>query len=71
MSQTLALADVEVRDHGTLIGLCANSDAAKEWMTDNLPPDAPRLGSIVYAEPRYADIIIQGMQDDGFTVRLG
>src|SRR3954469_2414205 len=60
--------DVGVVNHGTLVGLTPNTEAAKEWFASHLPDDAPRLGKAVYVEPRYADSIIEGMQGDGLTI---
>jgi hypothetical protein len=60
--------DVSTSNHGTLIGFDLRTPAARSWASENLPEDASCLGSIVYAEPRYATVIITGMQDDGLVV---
>jgi hypothetical protein len=63
--------DIETTDHGTLIGFEPKSDLGADWIAENLPDDAPRLGRTVYAERRCAPAIIDGMIDDGLDVVSG
>ena len=62
------MSDVKLSYHGTLVGLALNTPAAIEWADEHLPDDAPRMGKIVYAEPRYVDHIVDGMRNDGLEV---
>lgn len=60
--------DVDVVNHGSLVGFTLLSDAAREWAEENLPEDAPRMGPTIYVEHRYADDIRNGMEGDGLIV---
>lgn len=60
--------DIEVSNHGTLIGLHPVSEAGEEWLTDNLPDDVQCLGTTRFCEPRYAGDIVDGMRGDGLEV---
>lgn len=63
------MPDVVVADNGTLVGLALITPAAKDWAAEHLPADAPRLGHVVYVEPRFVAAITDGMADDGLEVR--
>ena len=60
--------DVDIINHGSLIGFTLLSDAAKDWADEHLPNDAPRMGLTVFVEPRYAEAIREGMEGDGLVV---
>jgi hypothetical protein len=62
------MTDVIVSNEGSLIGLELNTPGAIEWAAERLPDDAPRLGNIVYIEPRYVADILHGMCVDGLVV---
>lgn len=58
--------DLTFEDHGSIVIMFANSDAGREWVADHIPEDAPRWGRHgVAIEPRYAEDIVRGAQDDG------
>ena len=61
--------DFNVTDHGSLFLLLPVTPAAKRWVTDHLPDDAPRLGASVAVEPRFVAPIIEGILSDGLRVR--
>lgn len=61
--------DVEVKDEGSLILLIPKNSEAKQWMNDNLGLEEWQwYGGGAAIEYRYADDIIEGMQNDGLTV---
>lgn len=66
----MSAADVTVENHGTLCRFHLLSQAAKDWVADNV--DAPDYmwlgGSIFHCESRYADDIVNGMQSEGLVV---
>ena len=43
---------------------------ASDWCFDNLPKDASRLAKAFAIETRYVDNIVNGVQNDGFTVTV-
>lgn len=65
MAETIT-ADFEVNDHGSIVQIVAFSEAAIDWINENV--DAPSYmwnGTILNIEHRCADAIIAGLIDDG------
>jgi hypothetical protein len=60
--------DVDMANEGSLISFKLISEAARDWAKEHLPDDAPRMGSTVFVEPRYASDILNGMESDGLTI---
>lgn len=62
-------ADALVENHGTIMLICLNSQAARDWADDNIGTDAQYFGrhSLV-VEPRYAHPIVAGMREAGLEV---
>lgn len=60
--------DIQVINHGSLIGFTPMSDDGEAWLADNLPDDVATLGTMRFAEPRYAGAIVDGMINDGIEV---
>ncbi len=54
---------------GSVYLLIPQTPAAREWRREHLPADALTLGPGVAVEWRYVEDIINGLQDDGLTVR--
>lgn len=44
------------------------TDGAKQWISENIEPDAPRIGLGVAVEPPYLPAILEGIESDGLTV---
>ena len=63
-----AQCDFWVQNHGSLYLLIPQTDAAEQWIEDNLPEDAPRLGKNVAVEHRYIYDIVDGIRADGLEV---
>lgn len=58
--------DFEVADHGTIVQVIAKTEAAKDWINDNV--DAPPYmwnGTVLNIEHRFAEAIIDGMIEAG------
>ena len=60
--------DFALYDHGSIIRLQPNSDAAKEWVAEYLPADAMTFGRGIVIEPRYIGPILQGIMDADLSV---
>lgn len=63
--------DIWVSYDGSLVGLKPMSEEGENWLTAHLPDDVPRLGAIRYCEPRYAEDVLNGAEDDGLTMDGG
>lgn len=59
--------DYSVTNHGSIYLIKPLTETAANWFADNLPEDAPMLGSAYAVEPRYAGDIIMGAQNEGLT----
>jgi hypothetical protein len=62
--------DFRVDNQGTIVLLFADSDAAKQWVTDNLPGDALEFGGATVVEHRYIEDILFGIHNDGLTFEV-
>lgn len=61
--------DIQVINHGSLIGFTPMSDDGEAWLADNLSDATTNmLGTTRFAEPRYAGAIVDGMVNDGIEV---
>jgi len=61
--------DFEIQNEGTIYLLHPNTQAAQEWVEENLPADVQRFGGAVVVEHRYICDIIDGIRRDGLEVR--
>ena len=57
-----------VYDLGSICLLRPVTDAAREWLDENVDPDAQWLGAAVAIELRYVAPIVDAMQDEGLVV---
>lgn len=62
------MTDFRFTNHGSITILTPLTEAAQEWVDENLPEDALGFGGGVVIEPRYAGSILEGLQDDGLTI---
>jgi len=62
--------DVRFTDHGTIVLLEPLTEAAQEWVADNISPDAQTWAGSIVVEPRYVENIVLGMQDDGLAIEI-
>jgi hypothetical protein len=60
--------DVQVINHGSLIGFLPMTQEAKDWIDEKVDPDAQYLGRQLMVEPRYAGDIVLGMAADGLEI---
>lgn len=63
------MADFSIQDHGSICILTALTEAAQQWVAENIPEDAQRWGvNGVVVEPRYLSDIVAGAINDGLEV---
>lgn len=62
------MTDFIVADHGSIVLLLPRSPEARDWVAENLPSDAPRLGNSIGIERRYFEPIYYGIVNDGLTI---
>lgn len=61
------MTDFLIINHGSIVTVLPLTEAAKDWMTDNVElPDW--AGWNVPVEPRYAGDLIDGIIESGFTI---
>jgi hypothetical protein len=60
--------DFTIADHGTIVLLRSNTEAAEEWAAEHLPSDAQHFGGGVAVEPRYVADILTGIQKAGLSI---
>jgi hypothetical protein len=61
-------ADIMLSNHGSVWLVTPVTDAAREWIDDNVAADAQYFAGSLVVEPRYIAGIVRGMEEDGFTV---
>lgn len=59
--------DVIIQNAGSIILFHLVSSFAETWASENVG-DAQFLGDAFACEPRYAGVIIEGMQNDGLKI---
>ncbi len=60
--------DVLVHNEGTVFLFCPLTPRAKQWIADNVQPDAMFFGNALVAEHRFVWALAQGMKDAGLEL---
>ena len=60
--------DFWVQNHGSLFLLIPQTEAASDWVEENLPEDAQTFGGGIVVEHRYISDIVDGIRTDGLEV---
>jgi hypothetical protein len=60
--------DVRVRNEGTVFLFTPLTPAAKQWIAENVQPDAQWFGNALVVECRYAAEIAAGMREAGLVL---
>jgi hypothetical protein len=63
-------ADFGVNDQGSIFLLRSYTDAARDWITENIGDFAQFWCGALVVEHRYIESILAGAQDDGLTVEF-
>lgn len=63
--------DIILRDEGTLVVFFPNTVAGADWLDENLPEECPRVGKGYAVESRYARPIVDGIIEDGLSLKMG
>lgn len=65
-----ASPDFIISDHGSAAMLTPRTDEARDWINATLEPEPWQwLGGGVAIEPRYLPQIVEGLIEEGYTVR--
>lgn len=59
------MGDFGVSDHGSICLLHPHTEAAREWIEQNVADDAQFFGNALAVERRYIGALIAGMESDG------
>ncbi|USM11452.1 hypothetical protein vBCbaSRXM_7 [Citromicrobium phage vB_CbaS-RXM] len=62
--------DHTVRNEGSIITITPHSAAARDWIAENVDPDAHWFGPALCVEPRYAGELLYGMQEAGLESNI-
>lgn len=61
-----------INDQGSIVMITPESDLEYDWLTDNTNAESWQwLGSSLAIDYRFADNLIEGIQDAGFIVEDG
>jgi len=61
-------ADVNIINHGSLIAFHLLTEAATDFVAENVSDESQFFGNALMVEPRYAQDLLYGMQDSGLVV---
>jgi hypothetical protein len=62
------MPDVTIANHGSIFTFTPNTEAAHEWIADNVSDDAPWWAGALAVEARYADDLAAGMDAAGLVI---
>jgi hypothetical protein len=65
VSSPTRIVDFTVQNEGSIFLLHPHTQAAQDWISEHIPPDAQRFGSAVVIEHRYICDIVDGIHVDG------
>ena len=63
------MRDCVVAYDGSISLVTPGTPAAREWIDAHVPADAPWFGPSLAVEWRYVDSLLEGIEDDGLTIR--
>ena len=69
LPENVPLVDVLVQNEGSIFLFRPQTDAAKEWIDQNVSDEAQWFGGGLVVEHRYAHDMAEGMAGSGLTVR--
>jgi hypothetical protein len=60
--------DILVQDHGSIILVIPQNQDVKDWFKDHVA-EMQTLGPAVAVEPRFLSTLLDGLEEEGFTIR--
>ena len=61
--------DFHAYDHGSLVGLDPLTQAASDWLSNNVEAESYQfLGRVLWIDHRLATAVVQGFQNDGLIL---
>lgn len=60
--------DATVENHGSLALVRWHTDAARDWIRDNMSDEAQYFGAALVVEPRYVGNLVDGMIASGLVI---
>jgi hypothetical protein len=63
------MPDFRLDNHGSIYLLTPLTPAADDWVNEHLPDDLTTFGPGIAVEHRYIAPIVEGIIDDGLTVK--
>ena len=63
------MSDFLVAYDGSISLVTPVTPAAREWIDAHVPAAAPWFGPSLAVEWRYVDSLLEGIEDDGLTIR--
>lgn len=63
------VTDVDVRNEGSVFLFHLNTEAAKDWVAENVSGESMYFGDALVVEPRYAGDLAAGMINDCLTAK--
>ena len=60
--------DFVAANHGSFVLLWPVTEAARSWVDDHIPDDAPVLAGRIAIELRYAPAVFEGIESGGLTI---
>lgn len=64
----VAQADVVISDQGSIVLFRPRSQEAKDWIEENVDPEAMWFGHALVVEHRFASYLIEGMAEAGLAL---
>lgn len=63
------MTDFEFRNHGSICIMVPRTNEAVDWVDANVSEDRINFAGGFVVEPRYAENLINGIENDGLTVQ--
>ena len=60
--------DVRIENHGSLFLVHPLTPCATQWIQENILEESQSFGDALVVEPRYIEVLVQGMVNDGLEV---
>lgn len=58
-----------VEDHGSIVLVHPHTNDVRDWLRDNVDPEAQWFGRALVVEPRYVEQLVTALVDEGFATQ--